>query len=259
MAYQNLHLKKQGHVALLALARPRRSNRIDALMAHELQEACASIDQDATVRTVVLLGQGKNFCAGSVLEQRTNRDRCTDPNGLFEKHRVADAIASISKPTIAVLQGNTLGQGLELALACDLRLAERSTSMGLPQVNQGAIPWDGGTQRLTRLVGRTRSLELLLTGQIIESQKALEIGLVNEITNDGSGLSTALHLAKDIAQKAPIATQYVKEAIIQGAESTILQGLRLEADLNCLLHTTSDRRKGIASFSKRTTPKFTGE
>jgi len=258
MAYQNLNLKKQGQVALLTLARPRRSNRIDALMAYEIREACASIDQDATIRTVVLMGKGKNFCAGSVLEQHTTRARRNDLANLFAQHRTADAIANISKPTIAVLQGNTLGQGLELALACDLRIAEHGASMGLPQVTQGAMPWDGGTQRLTRLVGRTRSLELLLTGQIIESQKALELGLVNEIVNDGSGLSTALHLAKTIAQKAPIATQYVKEAIIQGAESTILQGLRLEADLNFLLHTTSDRKKGITSFSKRTIPKFTG-
>lgn len=258
MTYQSLNLKKQGQVALIALAQARRSNRIDKLMARELQSVCTLIDQDSSVRTIVLLGQGRNFCAGSILEQHKVRVQLDDLDELFEEHRVADAIAGISKPTIAVLQGNTLGQGLELALACDLRIAERGTSMGLPQVNQGVIPWDGGTQRLTRLVGRTRSLELLLTGQIIESQKALEIGLINEITNTGLGLSTALRLAKDIAQKAPIATQYVKEAITQGAESSLLHGLRLEADLNFLLHTTSDRENGITSFSKRTKPKFTG-
>ena len=115
MTYQTLNLKKQGQVALIALAQARRSNRIDKLMARELQSVCTLIDQDSSVRTVVLLGQGKNFCAGSILEQHTVRVQLDDLDELFEEHRVADAIAGISKPTIAVLQGNTLGQGLELA------------------------------------------------------------------------------------------------------------------------------------------------
>ena len=258
MIYRNLALSTRGAVALLSLARPRRHNRIDISMAQELREACALLEQDDAVRVVVLVGRGRDFCAGSVLDRRKPRGRGGIPNEFLTQHRAADAIAGIGKPTVAVLQGAVLGQGLELALACDVRLAEEGARLGLPQVSWGAIPWDGGTQRLARLVGAARALELLLSGQEIEAAEALALGLVNRVVERGQGMRSTRQLAGEIAQRAPVATRYVKEAVLQGMDSSLPQGLRLEADLNFLLHTTQDRAKGIASFLKRTNPRYTG-
>jgi len=257
MAYRSLTLTSRGSVALLSLNRPRRRNRIDAAMAQELREACLLLEQDDAVRVVLLAGRGADFCAGSVLDRRSLPTRDTAALGeRLERHRVADAIASIGKPVVSALQGAILGQGLELALACDLRIAQRGAQFALPQVVWGAIPWDGGTQRLSRLIGSARALEMLLLGRQLDADEALALGLVHQVADDA--LADARALAQELAQRAPIAARYAKEALRQGMDSNLAQGLRLEADLNILLHTSRDRARGIASFLGRKTPRYTG-
>ena len=257
MAYHNLTLTKRGALAFLSLNRPRRGNRIDVAMAQELREACALLEQDDTVRVVLLAGRGREFCTGSVLDRRRLPGRgTTAPAEHLERHRAADALAAIGKPVVAVLQGAVLGQGLELALACDLRIAQQGTRLGLPQVTWGAMPWDGGSQRLPRLVGIARALEILLSGRQVEAEEARALGLVDRVVDVAS--TTARELALDIAQRAPIAARYAKETVNQSVDLTLEQGLRLEADLNILLHSTRDRARGIASFLERRTPRYTG-
>ena len=157
------------------------------------------------------------------------------------------------------LNGDALGQGLELALACDIRVASETSRFGLTQVEEGSLPWDGGTQRLPRLVGRGSALEMILTSRILTAKEAMDIGLVNEIAAHDQVPVRAQQIAATIACHGPIATRYLKEAVTQGMDMTLEQGLRLEADLNITLQSTSDRAEGIRSFLDRRTPEYTGE
>lgn len=169
------------------------------------------------------------------------------------------ALAASPVPVIAAIDGPVSGLGVELALACDLRLASGRSSFVIPTLAHGYIPYAGGTQRLPRLVGRTHGLELLLLGDTIDAGEALRIGLVNRVAPPEEVHPLALALARRLAEKAPIATRYLREAIQQGMDLTLDQGLRLEADLYFLIQTTADRMEGIRSFLERRKPEFKGE
>jgi enoyl-CoA hydratase/carnithine racemase len=151
-----------------------------------------------------------------------------------------------------------MGQGLELALACDIRICSSKARLGMPQVANGDIPWDGGTQRLARLVGRGKALEMILLGETIDSAEAGRIGLVNQVVPDEKLSETVMLIAGEISKKGPLALRFAKEAIFKGMDMTLEQGLRLEADLYYLLHTTSDREEGVKAFQEKRTPKFEG-
>ena len=168
-------------------------------------------------------------------------------------------VAGIEKPVIAAINGDALGQGLELALACDIRIASQKAHFGFPDVALGLIPSDGGTQRLPRIIGRGKALELILTAEIINAAEALEIGLVTKVVPAESLIAEVDALAKAIAGKAPISLRYIKEAINKGLDLTMEQGLRLEADLYFLLHTTGDRTEGIKAFQQKRPPEFKGQ
>lgn len=166
----------------------------------------------------------------------------------------ATVLAALRQPTIAFAGGACLDAGLELALACDVRIAAPDATFGLRHVQHGMLPTDGGAQRLTRLVGRGHALRLLLTGDVIGAEEALRIGLVQAI----GGEDEAVALARRIAAAAPVAAAYVKEAVMHGAELTLVQGLRLEADLSFLLQSTADRAEGLRSFRERKPPEYEG-
>jgi enoyl-CoA hydratase/carnithine racemase len=172
---------------------------------------------------------------------------------------VAEPIAKIDRPVIAAIQGDALGQGLEMALACDLRVAAETSRFGLPQIHTGLIPWNGGTQRLTRLVGRGKALEMILTGETIDAREAYQVGLVNKVVPPKELMSTVTGMAREMASKGSIALRYTKEAVYQGMDLTLEQGLRLEADLYLLIHTTKDRTEGIKAFREKRVPKFEGK
>jgi enoyl-CoA hydratase len=171
----------------------------------------------------------------------------------------SEAIAAINQPTIAAINGDAIGEGLEIALSCDLRIASGKARFGLPQIIERRIPMNGGTQRLPRIVGKGKALEMVLTGEIIDARTAFEVGLVNKVVDHDNLQSEVETIAKNIAGKAPWALQYVKEAVNKGLDLTLEQGLRLEADLYFLLHTTSDRTEGITSFLQKRTPQYKGE
>jgi len=248
MPYSTVVYTKKDHIAHITLNRPEADNIINQQLAQELGAVCCEISQDDDIYVVTITGAGdKAFCGGSELQK----------SGIG--YKAATAIASIDRPVIAAINGDALGQGLELALSCDIRLASDKARFDFPQVAQGLIPFDGGTQRLPRVVGRGKALELILTAETITAQEALEIGLVSKVV-DGAGLAAeAEALAKTIAAKGPIALRFIKEAVNKGLDLTLEQGLRLEADLYFLLHTTADRIEGITAFLEKRPPQFKGQ
>jgi len=232
-----------GHVAFVTLNRPEADNVINRQLAQQMDEVCAGINQSDDIYVVVITGAGdRAFCSGS--EARTN---------------VAAAVAGIDWPVICAINGDALGEGLEIALSCDIRLASEKARFGLPQLAAGFIPINGGTQRLPRLIGRGKAMELILTAGIISAEEALETGLVSRIVSPQQLAAEAEALAKKMATQAPISLRYVKEAVNKGMDLTLEQGLHLEADLYLLLHTTADRTEGITAFREKRTPEFKGE
>lgn len=249
-------IRRQDRVALITIQRSERRNRIDTRVGFELADACLEVRRDDSVWAVVLTGAGEAFCAGT--DQEALDLAAADP-GLLSTLKAAETVGHIEKPVVAALNGDALDQGLELALACDLRVASRSGQYGLTQLERGSIPWDGGTQRLPRLIGQSRAIEMLLASRRVSGDEAWSMGLVNVVAEPAEVLSRAMDLASTIAGHGPIATRYVKEAVDKGLDLTLEQGLRLEADLSFLLQSTADRAEGIASFLGRRRPEYTGQ
>ena len=250
MSYSTVIYTKRDHVAYITLNRPEAGNIINQQLAQEMEGVCRQMNQDEDIYVVILSGAGdKVFSKGSQLE--------LEKSGTV--YSAATAIAGIDRPVIAAINGDALGQGLELALSCDIRLASDKARLGFPQVAQGLIPFDGGTQRLPRIVGRSKALELILTAETITAQEAIEIGLVSKVVGGVSLAAEAEALARTIAAKGPIALRFIKEAVNKGLDLTLEQGLRLEADLYFLLHTTADRTEGITAFLEKRPPQFKGQ
>ncbi len=254
MPVETVHLNIKGRIATVTLDRPSAGNAIDEPTARQLQEVCGRVAVDDEVRVVVLTGAGEFFCVGA-------DGPSFEGTGLraLGSLRVANHLSGLDKPVIAALNGDAVGQGLELALACDKRVAYSEARMGLTQVGDGAMPWDGGTQRLPRLVGRTRAMEMVLTSRLVDAREALEIGLVNQVVEPDRVLRRSLDVASTIAGQGPIAARYLKEAVLKGLDMTLEQGLRLEADLSFLLQSTTDRAEGIQSFLEKRKPEYKGD
>ena len=225
-------------------------------LANRLADAASDIEMDEETR-VVVLADAPAEDAGRT-GQAWALPSCIDPEEaplpLF-----ADSIDRIDRPTIACITGDAIGKGLELVMACDIRIAAGGSRFGLPQIKEGCIPQDGGTQRLARLVGLGKALEMILTGELIGAEDALRCGLVNRVEPDGQSMKTALAMADDLASKAPVAVRYVREAIYNGMDLTLDQGLRMEEDLYLLLFATHDRVEGINAFKEKRKPLFTGK
>ncbi len=247
MPHTTLVYTRNNHIARLTINRPEANNTINQQLSQELAEICHRINQDDDIYVVIITGSGnKVFCGGG------------EP-GLGEcRYRPAGAIAGIDRPVIAAINGDALGEGLELALACDIRITSQKARFGLSQVADGLIPVDGGTQRLPRIVGRSKALELLLTAETIDAEEAFQIGLVNMVISEEKLTSEVEALAKTMAAKGSVALRYIKEAVNKGLDITLEQGLRLEADLYFLLQTTADRTEGIKAFLGKKPPRFTG-
>jgi enoyl-CoA hydratase len=256
MADKHIIYDPKEHIGYITLNRPQSGNRIDPAMTRELAEICAHINGDKDIHLAVITGAGDAFCSGGEINPlNISVTEAEMASGIA----VSEAIAAINQPTIAAINGDAIGEGLEIALSCDLRIASDKARFGLPQIIERRIPVNGGTQRLPRIVGKGKALEMVLTGEIIDARTAFEVGLVNKVIDHDNLPSEVETTAKNIAGKAPWALQYVKEAVNKGLDLTLEQGLRLEADLYFLLHTTSDRTEGITSFLQKRTPKYKGQ
>jgi len=246
--------QKRQQIGGITLNRPEVNNAINARLAEELIDICSKVSQDEGVRVVTITGAGEAFCVGTDLSGSLPSE--TVPTKLLA---VAEALAKLDCPVIAAINGDALGQGLELALACDLRIVADTAHLGLPQIVSGFIPWDGGTQRLPRLIGRAKAIELILLGKPVSAREAYQIGLVNKVVTLEELSLVVANMAQRMASSTPLALKYAKEAIDKGLELTLEQGLRLEADLYSLLQTTQDRIEGITAFREKRKPKFKGK
>jgi enoyl-CoA hydratase len=223
----------------------------------ELRGACEALTNATDhVYAVVVTTEGADFATGWSAEALRE---AAGPGGLVAPLGAGcEALAAVPQPTIAALHGRAHSIGLELALACDVRVAAEDATFAMPEVALGLVPIGGGTQRLPRAVGRAHALRLLLTGETIEAAEAYRIGLVSEVTEAGAERAAALTIANAIAARGPIATRYAKEAVLRGLDLPLQQGLRAELDLTVILQTTDDRAEGVSAFVERRDPHFTG-
>ncbi len=259
MPFDNLLVEREAAVAILTIQRPQRLNALDSRTLDELGRAAHDLHHDDSVRCVILTGAGeKAFVAGADINELAAdspdeaRHRALAGQGVF------DAIEQMGKPVIAAVNGLALGGGCELAMACTLRIASDTARFGQPEINLGLIPGFAGTQRLPRLVGKSKAMELVLTGGPISAQEALAIGLVNRVVPAADLLREARALAVDLASKAPVAIRYAMEAIHRGLEVPFDEACRLEAALFGMVAATEDMREGTRAFLEKRKPVFKG-
>jgi enoyl-CoA hydratase/carnithine racemase len=257
--------EKKDRIAIVTLNRADRLNRLTRHMADCLAEMCGVIEDDADVGVAILTGAGPVFSLGldarSVSPEEWRELIDTPPESVRHRHWAlygVEAVASLSKPVIAALNGDALGAGLELALACDIRVSREDARFGFPQVREGMIPMSGGTQRLPRVIGMAKALELIMTGEPIDADDARRIGLVGRVVPPNELQKVAEELAAAILKGAPLALRYGKEAVRQGIDLPYAEGARLEADLALLLQATADRAEGIRAFHEKRSPEFQG-
>ena len=250
-------------MAVVTLNCPTSNNRIDQALAAEIRQVCRDIREDSELNLVLFTGSGDCFSAGRLpVPSPASSGDTTGPMARQQQWiaglRVADSVAELSVPVVMALNGDALDHGLELALAGDIRLADENARFGLTDLASGGFPWDGGTQRLPRLVGPAWAQDLILTGRVLGAHEAFELGLVNRVTPPGQALAEARELAEQILRGGPLAARYVKEAVYQGMDLALPQGLSLEADLNIILQSTRDRAEGLASFAERRPAHYSG-
>jgi len=257
--YQAITYAVGEHVATVILNRPEVHNAMNEAMRRDLTRCFDAIATDDDVKAVVVTGAGdRAFSAGADIREFVEP---LVPVRFREQRRRLDfrqAMDRCWQPIVAAVNGFALGGGLELALACDMRIAAVGATLGLTEINVAIIPGGGGTQRLPRLVGRGKALELILTGARIPADEALRIGLVERVVPTGEALKAATELARSMAAKAPVALRYAKEAVVKGLDLPLADGLRLEGDLSALLRTTEDRLEGAKAFLEKRAPRWTG-
>lgn len=256
----DVRLEREGGVGIITLARADAMNAVNDAIRVGLVRACEEAEGDAAIRAVLIRAEGeRSFCVGAdIKEQRPDQSQAQTRTPPADRDYTS-AIAAMSKPVIAAIHGFCLGAGLEIALACDIRIASPCASFGLPEVNLGLIPGAGGTQRLTRLIGVGRALDMMLTGERVGAQKALEWGIISRLTVSRDELdSVALALATALAAKPPIAVAYLKEAVTAGIDTSLTAGLARERDLFTLLRATDDYREAAEAFKAKRAPVFRG-
>lgn len=252
MTFDNLLIERDGAVAILTLNRPKVLNALNAALLRDLESALDALAADAEVRAIVLTGAGdKSFVAGADINELAVLTPAEGKEHARAGQRVFDRVEQLGKPVIAAINGFALGGGCELVLACTLRIAADTARLGQPEINLGIIPGYGGSQRLPRLVGKGRALEILLTGDMVSAARAYEIGLVNKVVPAAELLPTARALAQTLAAKAPIATRYILEAVNQGLDMPLNQGQFLETALFGAIASTEDTKEGTAAFLEK--------
>jgi enoyl-CoA hydratase/carnithine racemase len=250
MPYQTLTLETRGPVARIQLTRPNDRNPIDQQFLQELSGACDAINDNADVRVALLSAEGDAFSRGWA-------GTGTTPDALRGSPPFT-CLEDLGQPVICALNGDATSAGLELALACDVRVASESARFSLPETARGELPRAGGTQRLARLVGRAHALRMLLLAEPIDAVEALRVGLVSAIHPRETLLAEAEALALTMASRGPIALRYAKEAVRRGLEQPLDQALRFETDLTVILQTTGDRAEGARAFVEKREPDFKG-
>jgi len=252
-------IQRDEPIAVITLNRPDVLNAINAAMLDELEGALVGFRRDDGVRVVVLTGAGdKAFAAGADIAELAAQTATSGREFALRGQRVFDLVEGLGKPVIAAINGYALGGGCELAMACTLRLAADTARLGQPEITLGLMPGYGGSYRLARLVGKTKAMELLLTGAPISATEAERIGLVTRVIPAGELMTAARALADKLARNAPIAMRYILDAVNRGLEMSTAEASALEATLFGLAMATDDMREGTAAFLEKRAPAFKG-
>ncbi len=259
MSYQTIVWEVADGVGTLTLNRPEVHNAMNETMRRELTDCFGALVGNEEVRVVVVRGAGERaFSAGADIREFVEPQVPTRFREARRRHDFRQVMDRCTQPILAAIRGYAFGGGLELALACDVRVAGDDARLGLTEIDLAIIPGGGGTQRLPRLVGRGKALEMILTGARIDAHEALRIGLVERVVPAAEVTAAAHELARALAAKAPVALRYAKEAVVKGLELPLADGIRLENDLATLLRTTEDRVEGARAFLEKRKPRFTG-
>ncbi len=256
--YETITVEKREQVAVLTINRPDKLNALNKQVHAEGVSALENLRKDETIRVVVITGAGeKSFIAGADISEFSGQTPVSQRD-VFHAPSLFNLLDTFPKPVIAMINGFCLGGGNELAMACDLRTASEKARFGQPEINLGIIPGGGGTQRLTKLIGETKAMELVLTGDMIDAPTALRLGLVNYVFAPEELEAKTLELANKIAEKSPIALQMAKEAVKLASKSNLDEGLRREVDLFAICFSTEDKEEGVAAFLEKRKPVFKG-
>lgn len=251
-----IELGRREEFAVLTLNRP---DALNALSFGLIREIGAALDEVATwnVRALLVTGAGqKAFCAGADIKELQDRDLMAQKQGAELGQRIFAKLDALPVPSVAVINGYAFGGGLELAMACTFRLATQAAKMGLPEIKLGLIPGYGGTQRLPRLIGEARALEMIMTGRTIDAEEGLRIGLVNRVIEGGEPLAAAIAFAREFSRFSLPVLRFAREAVKRALDTPVMEGLRIEADLSTLAFQTEDAVEGMAAFALKRKPAF---
>ncbi len=258
-SFETLLLERRERVAIITINRPEKRNALNIKTREEGAALIEELRGNDSVGVVVITGAGdKAFIAGADIAEFAGRTAMMQRDVMVSRS-LFNAIDSFPKPVIAMINGYCLGGGCELALACDIRIASENASFGQPEINLGIIPGGGGTQRLTRLVGEGKAMEMILTGEIIDAKTAHAIGLVNHVVPLDQLEAKTMEIASRIAEKSPIALSLAKEAVKIASRSNLDEGLRREVDLFALCFSTEDKDEGVKAFLEKRKPVCKGK
>jgi len=259
LTLENVSYVKKGAIAYVTLNRPKVLNALNKRTWEDLKAAFEDARDDAAVRGVILTGAGdKAFIAGADISELAHVTAVEAEKSSSYGQEVLNLVENLGKPVIAAVNGFALGGGCETAMACTIRVAVENAKFGQPEVKLGVIPGGGGTQRLPRLVGKGRALQLILSGEMISAQEAYRIGLVNEVVPTADLITRAETILKQIFSNAPLAVKYSLEAVNKGLESSQAEGLSLEASLFGICAGTEDKKEGTTAFLEKRKPQFQG-
>ncbi|MBA4304299.1 MAG: enoyl-CoA hydratase [Sphingobacteriaceae bacterium] len=245
------------HIALIRLNRPKELNALCLELMAEVRDALKTLDADEEVRAIILTGNERAFAAGADIKQMAGKTAIDML--LIDQFTTWDTIKKIKKPIIAAVSGFALGGGNELVMHCDMVVASETAMFGQPEIKIGVMPGAGGTQRLTRVVGKVNAMEMVLTGKFITAERAYELGLVNKVVPVELYLEEAVKLARDVAQQSPLAIRLAKEAVLKAYDSPLSEGLEFERKNFYLLFATEDQKEGMAAFVEKRAPIFQGK
>ncbi|MHC0035481.1 enoyl-CoA hydratase-related protein [Pseudoneobacillus sp. C159] len=255
--YQYILTNIEGPLAFIKLNRPKVLNALNRQMVTEILHALENFDHNPAIRVILLCGNGRAFAAGADIDEMANVSS-TDLE-LLNQFTDWDRIAWIKKPIIGVVHGFALGGAFELALCCDLLWAADDAEFGFPEVNLGIMPGAGGTQRLTKLVGKTKAMEWLFTGARIPAKEAAQFGIVNKLVAKEVLMEEAIKYAQTLAMQPPISLRYIKEAVLKAVDHSLYEGMQFERKNFSLLFSTEDQKEGMRAFIEKRKPDFRGK
>jgi len=247
----------QPHIAIIRLNRPKELNALNLQLMLELKAALASLDQDDNVRCIIITGNQQAFAAGADIKQMESKTAIDLLK--IDQFETWDQIRKTKKPIIAAVSGFALGGGCELAMTCDMIVASETAKFGQPEIKIGIMPGAGGTQRLTKAVGKALAMEMVLTGKFISAEEAMKAGLVNRVVAEELYLDEAVKLAKEVTQMSPISVRLAKESVLKAFDSGLQEGLYFERKNFYMCFASEDQKEGMKAFVEKRKPKFEGK